>query len=49
MYPGQTEVVTYPWLARSGAHKFNVIVDCNNQVPESDETNNAIGVSFSLP
>ena len=49
LYPRETVLVTYYWDARLGNHKFKAIVDYNNSVPESDETNNMIEVPFSVP
>jgi hypothetical protein len=49
LYPRETVLVTYHWDARLGNHKFKAIVDYNNSVPESDETNNMIEVPFSVP
>lgn len=39
--PGETRAVTMVWTAEPGPHTFNLIVDRNDDIPESDEENNA--------
>ena len=42
--------VTFTWLATDNAHEFKAIIDCNQEVTESDETNNEKTVSLlTLP
>jgi len=39
--------VTFTWLATDNAHEFKAIIDYNQEVTESDETNNEKTVSLS--
>jgi len=45
-----TRTVTFRWLAKGGVHKIRAIVDPQNKVPESEETNNYKAITFpTLP
>ncbi len=44
---GGTTKVTFTWRAKAGSHRIRVIVDQQNDVPESDESNNEKTVTFS--
>jgi len=39
--------LTFTWLATDNAHEIKAIIDCNQEVAESDETNNEKTVSLS--
>ncbi|MCX9085306.1 MAG: Ig-like domain-containing protein [Candidatus Methanoperedens sp.] len=45
---GSTSVVSFTWNAQKGAHSLKAIVDKDNTIIESDETNNEKIVSFAL-
>ncbi len=48
---GATATETFTWTAQAGTRTFKVVVDSNNVITESDETNNekAIDLSVSAP
>ena len=44
---GSTNTVSFTWTAQAGPHTFKAIVDKDNKITESDETNNEKTISFS--
>jgi subtilase family serine protease len=48
---GATATTTFTWKAQAGSHTFKAVVDSNNIITESDETNNekAVALSISAP
>ena len=44
---GQSADITFDWKALPGTHSFNVRADVNNNVMETDETNNEGTVTFT--
>ena len=50
LYPWESKLVNHYYEgARSGKHKFKAIIDYDNSVPESVETNNTVEVQFTVP
>ncbi len=47
MAPGATVTKTFNWIARVGSHAITAIVDKDNRITESDETNNTKTVTIS--
>ena len=45
--PGSSVSKTYPWVADVGQHSIKAVIDEDNAVAESDETNNEQVVTFS--
>ena len=45
--PGDSANTTFNWIAEAGAHIIKAVADANDQVNESDETNNEKTVVFS--
>lgn len=45
--PSSSETSTFDWTAVAGQHKIKLIVDTNNYVIESDETNNSLETNFA--
>jgi subtilase family serine protease len=44
---GSTNTVSFTWNAQAGPHTFKAIVDKDNKITESDETNNEKTITFS--
>jgi len=44
---GSTTTVSFTWIAQAGSHSFKAVVDKDNSIPESDETNNEKTVTYS--
>ncbi len=49
LLPSGTVTLTAQWLATSGTHMLNVIVDPLNTIDESDETNNTASETVVVP
>ena len=47
IFASATTTVSFTWNAQSGSHTFKAVVDKDNTVAESDETNNEKTTSFS--
>ena len=43
---GESKVITESWIALSGRHTVQAVIDIMNNVKESDETNNELTVAF---
>jgi len=46
---GATATERFTWIARAGLHDIRAVADSNEEVTESDETNNALTVTLSTP
>ena len=46
---GGATKVTFTWRAKPGSHQIKAIVDPRDEVPESDESNNEIMITFLTP
>jgi len=46
LFPGDTAEHDFTWIAQPGAHTVKAIADFNNEIAESDETNN--GNTFAI-
>ena len=46
---GATVTKTFTWIAQAGYHIIKAVADSNNEVTESDETNNERTVIFPVP
>jgi len=49
VYPGQTATVIFTWKATAGTHIVRFVADYENDVVESDESNNAKEVTLVIP
>jgi len=47
--PGATDNKTFTWLAQAGSNTFKAVADSKSEVPESNETNNEMTVTFKVP
>ena len=47
--PGATMTKTFTWTTQAGYHDIKAVADSNNEVTESDETNNEKMVTFPVP
>ena len=47
--PGASAIETFTWTAQAGSHAIKAVADSNNEVTESDETNNAKTITFPVP
>jgi subtilase family serine protease len=45
---GATATATFTWEAQAGSHTIKAVADANNEVTESDESNNANTFAFSV-
>jgi subtilase family serine protease len=47
--PGATDNKTFTWVAEAGTHTIKVVVDSDNRITESNETNNERSVALPAP
>jgi uncharacterized repeat protein (TIGR01451 family) len=45
--PGDNATTSFSWKTRAGEHLISAVVDPFNKIPENDETNNELSVSYS--
>ena len=45
--PGDNVTTSFSWKTRAGEHLISAVVDPFNKIPENDETNNKLSVSYS--
>ena len=45
---GENKQVTFTWRAEEGSHQIQAVVDWQDEVPESEESNNEKTVTFSM-
>jgi uncharacterized repeat protein (TIGR01451 family) len=48
VYPGAAVIKTFTWKALAGPHVFRAVIDSNDSIAESDETNNDKSYAFSI-